>query len=386
MSFEEIIKVSREPAFSIETKEFGTLHFCGETIGLLKDTSFLDLETIAPLTLVDNMICVLSAATTGSQEITESDIKKLSADEKEEFSKSFIEAHPRLNRNVVLRFDTQKKNGKFVPADDNIINPKGENEKWSEYLLRLWRKRVTKHKEWEEKFLSTWKKTYGGIFERHKDIFDSPLQKLFQDNQRISNLLGERIDSVAKLRDFSKGTDPSKIVQQSSIGPFNEDPLKSRSITGTLEHPAFKMPEIPPHPAHETNDLLEKVVERLDGLQDFSVETARMVKSLNDAANDFLIKFAAASDDANKAARKTLIVATIALIISAAPFCYSIWYNAQSSKEQQRLIEGFKREISDLRKSQNENMNLLIKETRRASDNQVKAIKQSAPVQKEKRK
>lgn len=384
MSVEEIVKASREPAFSIETKELGTLHFCGETIGLLKDTSLLDFETISPMTLVDKIIFVLSAATTGNQEITESDIKKISEDEKEEFSKSFIEAHPRLNRNVVLRFDTQKKNGKFVPADNNILNPKGENEKWSEYLLRLWRKRVTEHKEWEEKFLSKWKKTYGGIFERHKDIFDSPLQKLFQDNQRISNLLGERIDSVTKLRDFSKGTDLSKIVQQSSIGRLNEDLLKSRPITETLEQPTFKMPEIPPHPAHETNDLLEKVVERLDGLQDFSVETARMVKSLNDAANDFLIKFAAASDDANKAAKKTLIVATIALIISAAPFCYSIWYNAQSAKEQRLLIEEFKTHISDLKNSQNENMKILIKETRRASENEVKAIKQSVPVQKEK--
>lgn len=377
----------RANVFSIETNNLGTLNFSRENMKLLNDTSKLDLEKTPPLDLIDKIICILGEKPDQTK-ITENDVKELSEEEKESFAKSFIEAHPELNRKVVIRLNNDKgtASANIVPADTDILNPKEENEKWSEYLLRLWSKRIKEHKEHEEKFMSQWKKTYGGIFERHKDIFDSPLQKLFQDNQRFSNLLGERLDNFAKLRDFSKVGNISKIAQESSVGRLSEDLLKARPVTATIEQPKFKMPEIPPHPAHETNILLEEVVEKLDGLQDFSVETASMVKSLNDAAKDFLIKFAAASDDANKAAKKTLRIAIIALIISAAPFCYSIWYNSQSSKEQRLLIEQFQTQISDLKNSQNENMKSLIEETRKASNNEVKAIKQSAPIQKEKSK
>lgn len=113
------------------------------------------------------------------------------------------------------------------------------------------------------------------------------------------------------------------------------------------------LPEIPPHPAHRTNALLEDLADRIGDMQQLALATGEMQQSLNDTARAAVEKFSEGAEASSKATEDglelsrnsldvskngfwvavgSLVIAVIAIVVS---IYFSIAQNSESSAWEQ---------------------------------------------------
>ena len=112
--------------------------------------------------------------------------------------------------------------------------------------------------------------------------------------------------------------------------------------------------DIPPHPAHETNQRLERIEERFEHMQEIAAKAAAIATGLQAYAAEFLSKFeiaaAANSRSAKGAIRLSVLAVIIALAMPSIQIAYTeFWRVPDESTAMQAVIADMKTEIIALR-------------------------------------
>lgn len=118
--------------------------------------------------------------------------------------------------------------------------------------------------------------------------------------------------------------------------------------------------DIPPHPAHETNALLEQLSVRIGDMHALAVATSELQRTLNQTASDAVAQFAKGAEDSQQAAAAGLEisrnslgfakagfwVALASAALSVVAIMVSIYFaNAQSQDQRRREAEASRREL-----------------------------------------
>ncbi|WP_158968548.1 hypothetical protein [Chachezhania sediminis] len=111
----------------------------------------------------------------------------------------------------------------------------------------------------------------------------------------------------------------------------------------------FKHIDIPPHPAHETNERLGDMSERLSNLVGFGENALRIMNGLQVAAAEFLENFSTEAEKNSKAANKAILVGIFAIVFSVAQIAYTeYWRVPQDSAAMDRALASVRGEIDEL--------------------------------------
>ncbi|MCV6584428.1 MAG: hypothetical protein OIF47_02735 [Marinibacterium sp.] len=109
------------------------------------------------------------------------------------------------------------------------------------------------------------------------------------------------------------------------------------------------IPTLPPNPAHETNDRLVEVTDRLGNLVAFGENALRIMNGLQVAAAEFLENFSNEADKNSIAARRAIGVGVLAILISLAQIGYTeFWRVPQDSEATEAAIGRIQTEIDEL--------------------------------------
>lgn len=115
--------------------------------------------------------------------------------------------------------------------------------------------------------------------------------------------------------------------------------------------------EVPPHPAHETNERLERIEAQFGQMQGVAMEAAAIANGLQGAAAEFLIKFEDAATNNDRAARRAIRIGAAAMAIAVlAPLVQIIytefWRVPDDAAALQAALLEMKAEIAGIREEQ----------------------------------
>ncbi|MCU0904492.1 MAG: hypothetical protein MUE83_11530 [Tabrizicola sp.] len=182
---------------------------------------------------------------------------------------------------------------------------------------------------------------------------DYLLSVLAAENKKQSAKLGEMF---ANLKGSLGGLLGSKNL---GIRSVSEDLLKQseglESIYGLKPSllapspPVFEPIDFAPHPAHETNERLGDMTERLENLVGFGENALRIMNGLQVASAEFLENFSKEAEKNSKAANKAILVGIFAILFSVAQIAYTeYWRVPQDSAAMDAALATIRGEIDEL--------------------------------------
>ncbi|MDF1871998.1 hypothetical protein [Vannielia sp.] len=191
--------------------------------------------------------------------------------------------------------------------------------------------------------------------ERSEDQSDSDflLKVLEAENKKQS---AKMADMFAGLKGSLGGLLGSKNL---GIRSVSEDLLKQSEGLESIYGPkpsiwapspaTFEPMDFPPHPAHETNERLGDMTDRLENLVGFGENALRIMNGLQVAAAEFLDNFSTEAEKNSKAANKAILVGIFAVVFSVAQIAYTeYWRVPQDSAVMDAALESIRGEIDEL--------------------------------------
>jgi len=107
--------------------------------------------------------------------------------------------------------------------------------------------------------------------------------------------------------------------------------------------------EMPPHPAHETNNQLGDMNQRLDNLIGFGENALGIMHGLQGASAEFLEKFSTEAHNNSRAANKAIWVGVFAVLFAVAQIAYTeFWRVPQDTAAMDVAIVQMQTEIDEL--------------------------------------
>lgn len=276
-------------------KSIGTVGSLGEltlrsvsmgSMGVFQDLP--DSHAIAASGVVDHLIVALVERSDGAK-FSENEVEALVADDRAEIVSHLIKHHSNW----------------FDGADATVREP-GEADE--EYLARGFRATSARFKASQKRLKESLLRSTTGMSERLKAAMLPGLTA----NSVASDHLGGIINSI------SRG---SAIVSRADGmgGILGSETSKTRAPpSARITHEPFTTPDvvIAPHPAHETNALLEGVSQRIEDMRALAVGTAELQRSLNETATAAVSQFSKGAEAAERAAADGLALSRNSLALS----------------------------------------------------------------------
>lgn len=168
---------------------------------------------------------------------------------------------------------------------------------------------------------------------------NAKMAKIFEDMKpKFPNLFGS---ANFGLRNVAKDLEAQ-----------NEAMLNTYGSSGNLlEYPALASPkfDIPPHPAHVTNNHLGDMNQRLDNLIGFGENALGIMHGLQGASAEFLEKFSIEAHNTSRAANKAIWVGVFAVLFAVAQIAYTeFWRVPQDTAAMDAAIIQMQTEIGEL--------------------------------------
>jgi hypothetical protein len=284
--------------FSVVTQAFGKVDFPFLTMGKVKDIEQAKIDNGHDF--VTHLISLLGKKADGA-ELNLDDAKLFTSEERGEFIEKYLNAHPNLTRETKSKIIDRDGRRIVTSEYGEVIYPQNENETKEDYLHRVYKE---SNKRFEQSVLKSLE-PYKSIFDTYKSVFPNKFQDLFKQSKAASGRLGESISSIE--------------LEAPRIPIMN---LKTTTDMRFLK---------------TTTDMhFDRVVNRLNNIEELAVRMADTVKSVSDTAAEFLKDFGIASDKVNESSKGASRLALFAILISLVTFFGQIFWSDYKDKIEQK--------------------------------------------------
>lgn len=191
----------------------------------------------------------------------------------------------------------------------------------------------------------------------------TPLAKQLAELERLSQPGRELQERMRRLTDAVNsnsaiGKLAERIAEQQKAIEGTKIPDLGRMAMLPMPEPV-PLPdiEIPPHPAHETNERLERIEAHFEQMQEIATEAAAIANGLQGAAAEFLVKFERAARDNDRVAGWAIRIGAAAMLVAVLmPLVQIIytefWRVPVETAAMQAALTEMKTEIAGLRGEQ----------------------------------
>ena len=309
-----------EPEFSIDTISLGRLDALPLTIGRMSEIEKSESETST--SFINAFVASVGRNSDGI-ELTDNDVVKLSDAERDEFAERVLESHQYLFRERVREKRSDEAGCVVISfRDGNVKHQREEDESDSAYLFRLFKLQTAELKERARRMMAP----FEDMLKANKRMFTPSFLEAFTKSQTATAQLGNMID---RLR--VNMPDLSGIAATASA----LDRIKSPDVY----RPELRVPDLSNirNPVHDTNERLSEVVNRLDSMEELALQMAETVKSVSDAASQFIVNFGVATGKADHVSRRAIWIAVTAIVVAAlmtiVQIGYSEWRNERDQSD-----------------------------------------------------
>lgn len=332
-----------EPEFSIDTTSLGRLDALPFTIGRMSEIEKTESET--PTSFINAFIATVGRNSDGI-ELTDDDVVKLSDAERDEFAKRALESYQYLFRERVSEKRTDEA-GRVVISfrDGDVKHQREEDESDSAYLFRLFKLQTAELKEPARRMMAP----FEDMLKANKRMFTPSFLEAFTKSQTATAQLGNMIDRLrVNMPDLSGITATTSAL----------DRIKSSDVY----RPELRVPDLSNirNPVYDTNERLSEVVNRLDSMEELALQMAETVKSVSDAASQFIVDFGVATGKADGASRRAIWIAVTAVVVAAlmtiVQIGYSEWRNERGQSNTETTINSISARIEETAERQRESM------------------------------
>ena len=332
-----------EPEFSIDTTSLGRLDALPFTIGRMSEIEKTESET--PTSFINAFIATVGRNSDGI-ELTDDDVVKLSDVERDEFAKRALESYQYLFRERVREKRTDEA-GRVVISfrDGDVKHQREEDESDSAYLFRLFKLQTAELKERARRMMAP----FEDMLKANKRMFTPSFLEAFTKSQTATAQLGNMIDRLrVNMPDLSGITATTSAL----------DRIKSSDVY----RPELRVPDLSNirNPVYDTNERLSEVVNRLDSMEELALQMAETVKSVSDAASQFIVDFGVATGKADRASRRAIWIAVTAVVVAAlmtiVQIGYSEWRNERGQSNTETTINSISARIEETAERQRESM------------------------------
>lgn len=191
----------------------------------------------------------------------------------------------------------------------------------------------------------------------------TPLAKQLAELEKLSQPGRELQERMRRLTDAMNGNSAlGELAEQIAQQQKAIEGIKVPDL-GRMTMPAMPEPvslpdfEIPPHPAHEANDRLERIEARFEQMQGIATEAAAIANGLQGAAAEFLVKFERTARDNDRAAGWAIRIGAAAMLVAVLmPLVQIIytefWRVPDDTAAMQAALTEMKTEIAGLKGEQ----------------------------------
>lgn len=247
-----------------------------------------DNHAMSPSGVVDHVIAALVERSDGTK-FSEDQVKAIVTEDRAEIVSRLIEQHSNW----------------FDGADGKAREP-GESDE--EYLARGFRAT-------NAEFVASQKRLRESILRSTMGMSDG-LKAAMLPGLTANSVASDRLGGI--IKSISRG---SSIINRANAmgGILGSDTATTRvPQSARITHEPFMTPDIvvAPHPAHETNALLEGVSQRIEDMHALAVGTAELQRSLNDTAAAAFSQFSKGAEASERAAADGLKLSRNSLALS----------------------------------------------------------------------
>lgn len=295
-SLKKFILKMQTPLF-LETEGLGTIALCPwnsrTTHEILR---VLEKEVKNPKDFLRNFVATLGRISFSGEKTAEmyengipiEDASSLTHDDLEKIASSYIEKY----KNSILHWVSSEEGER-----DELVFNKEEDESTLEYFLRIIRLSVEKSAEKSKRLLEEMT-----TLASSKSVFEK-----FSENQFKIGSIADHINDIQNTYAF-----PS-----------------------ALELREFEVPDFPPNPVYETNELLNRQSAQLRGLSELLAAQGEQAVLLNDQTGLLIGQ----SNESTRQAKTGIWVAAAGVFLSTIVSGYAIYRGMDSSSESSRLAD-----------------------------------------------
>lgn len=334
---------AREPEFCIDTAALGRIDVLPLTIGHMDLIENIEEETSASFA---GRLLVILGRKSDSSKLTDVDVETCSDTEINDFSETFLEHNQYLFRESVREESRDEKGNLIVSfSEGDILHHKEKDESHSDYLFRLFKIQQAEWKEQARRIMAP----FEDMLKVNKRLFTPPFVKALTKSQSATAHLGNTIERLRirtpSILDGAGGDSARDRPNAAEISPSQRSVLDLSAIR---------------NPAHDTNEKLTDVVNRLDTMETLAFQMAEIVKRGSDTVSQFLVAFGAASEKADRSSRRAFRIAitaiSVAILSPIVHIGYSEWHNQHAQTDTAAAIGIISNRIEMIAEMQRKNM------------------------------
>lgn len=280
------LKIPSEPVGAIGT--IGDVFLRRASVQVFSDVSQADEGgKLDAESLVTGLIFGL-AQKADDTKLSDDEVHGLAPEDRQRLVRQIIHLHPEW-------FSLDRDDGDTALVDAGIERAEGESDE--EYLARGFRSKASR-------FAARLKNLFSGTSERMKSILGAGLAANMGASRRVSQL----VKSMSGPSSLSQAT-------------IRHEPFE------------FELPEIPPNPIFDTNEILAEVAGQIEQMRDLAAATAEMQRTLNETASAAVADFSTGAEASRKATRNGLGIAGASLLVSVIALGVTVYVSISQGAE-----------------------------------------------------
>lgn len=366
----DLSKFERRHDFDLVTQALGTIR-CGTLkAGMLSTVAKLfknpDEDAVVLSRQILGMVSIRGAHSTGDAEseeasLTDEDIQQVTDGEVETFALEFVAHNDWLLHSYddeSRQVSTNEKGEKVVSYSPKIADfPKGENERSSQYLIRVLRHYFEDQGNRLKKMLEP----VSGLLA--SNAFAEQYKKLVEPlSSRLASGLFNNSALEALRRNFSMSDQ-----LQDTIKAFKQNTIDREIARATIEPELkplrhFTIPEItiPENPLIETNKRLGSMLDQIGEMRSLAAQSAELIANMNRTALQMQASFISNARSTQKFAQVAIGIAVLSLVFSSVFSWLSYGDGKQQSERNEGQINLFQNEIRNLIAAQERDRAVLV--------------------------
>lgn len=375
----DLSKFERRHDFDLTTGALGTIH-CGTlkakmlsaTAKLLKSP---DVDALVLVRTILGMVGRRESQPAGDVEpqevsLNDEDIQRITDEEVETFAQEFVAHNDWLLHSYdeeSRQVSTSENGEKVVSYSPRIAEfPKGEDERSSQYLIRVLRRYFEDQGDRLKKMLGPSLLASSSLAEQYKKLVEPLSTRLATDI-----LSSSALDSLR--RNFSLSDQ-----LQDTIKAFKQNTLDHELARAKIEPELIPLPplRIPENPILETNKRLGSMLEQVGEMRSLAAQSAELIGNMNHTALQMQASFLSNARSTQRFAQIAIGIAVLSLAVSS----FFSWLSYSGGKEQSERndaqIRLFQAEIRNLIAAQEKDRAALVgalKDTRQPPQARVPA-------------
>ena len=256
------------------------------------------------------------------------------------------EYNPHLFRENVSE-ERQNDDGHLVLSSTlgDVKHQKSKDESDSDYLFRLFKIQQAEMNDQTRRIVGSLE----AALKSKRSLFTPSFLEALRKSQGATAQLANMVDRMrVRLPDTTRLA-PGRSALESS---------KSPDIHG----PKLHVPDVSTfrNPAHDTNEKLSDVLNTLNSMEGLALQMAETVQSVGNVASQFLVDFGLASDKADYASRRTILISLAAVLLAVLSTLvhigYSEWRTLRTEANTAAAIHTISTHIEAVAEAQRESM------------------------------